>query len=869
MPSALPIDEVLPEIIAHLRLGRSLVLEAPPGAGKTTRVPPALLDIVDGEIIVLEPRRLAARLAARRVAEERGEEVGATIGYTVRFEDVSGPRTRVRFVTEGVLTRRLVADPTLRGVGAVVLDEFHERHLQGDFALALLRRLQRGARPDLRIVVMSATLDAEPVARYLGAAGAAGAAPVPAPRVRAEGRRFDVAVEHLERPDDRYLDVQVAAAVKRVIVEDPAGGDVLVFLPGAAEINRAQRACADLAARHDLLIVPLYGDLAPAEQDRAIRPAPGRRKVILSTNVAETSVTIEGIGAVVDTGVARVASHSPWTGIPSLRVQKISQASATQRAGRAGRTRAGRCLRLYTKHDFDTRPAHDVAEMRRMDLTELVLELHAAGVKDARGVDWFEAPTPAALEAAETLLARLGAVDGGGELTPVGRRLLRFPLHPRLARMVVEAEARGVGEDAAVIAAWLGEGGDKGGARGGGGGAGAGGASGGRGGREPVSGPSDLLDALERFRADPKAYFHVDRARRQIERLVQRRAVGATAPRDPDRELQVAILAGFPDRVARRRRPGSPELVLAGGGSAELVETSVVRDAELLVVVDVEERGVQGGAPASTRPRVRAASGIEAEWLIDVAPDSLRETRELRWNASAERVECVERLVYDQLVLDEKVGAPGGRDADADAAARVLAQAALAAGTTRFGGGERGAALARLRARLAFCAEAMPDAGFVTPDDAELAAALIERCRGATSFAELGAAPLHDALWERLTPAQRRSIDQVAPDRVSLAGGRGVRVEYEPGKPPWIESKLQDFFGMSDGPRAAGGRVALVLHLLAPNQRAVQVTTDLAGFWDRHYPAIRKELMRKYPRHSWPEDPRVYTPPMKPKKRPV
>ena len=844
-PLPLPIDEVLPEAIARLREVGTLVLEAPPGAGKTTRVPPALLTEVQGEIIVLEPRRLAARLAARRVAEERGEEAGGVVGYTVRFEDVGSARTRVRFVTEGVLTRRLVSDPTLRGVGAVVLDEFHERHLQGDFALALLRRLQRGPRPDLRIVVMSATLDAEPVAKYLGAA-----------RVRSEGRRFDVAIEHAAQPDDRHLDVQVAAAVKRLVVDDPAGGDVLVFLPGAAEIGRAQRACADFATRHDLMLVTLHGDLPPAEQDRAVRPAPGRRKLILSTNVAETSVTIEGVGAVVDSGLARVASHSPWTGIPSLRVQKISQASAIQRAGRAGRTRAGRCIRLYTRHDFDTRPAHDAPEIRRVDLAELVLELHAAGVRDARTVEWFEAPTAASLEAAETLLARLGAVGADGALTGIGRRLLEFPLHPRLARMIVEAETRGVGDDAAVIAAWLGEGGEKA-ERGRGGGPG-----GGR--REAVSGPSDLLDALERFRAEPKAYFHVDRARRQIERLVGRGARRVPPPADPDHELQVAILAGFPDRVARRRRAGAPDLLLAAGGTAELSDASVVRDAMLLVVVDVEERGVQGGAPASTRPKVRAASAIEADWLIDVAPDALRETRELRWNASSERVERVERLSYDQIVLDEKIGAPG--DADADEAARVLAQAALAAGAARFGGGDGGAALARLRARLAFLASAAPDAGFTPPDEAALAAALRERCRGASSFAELGTAPLHDALWEQLTAEQRRALDQLAPERVALAGGRQVGVQYEPGKPPWIESRLQDFFGMSDGPRAARGRVALVLHLLAPNQRAVQVTTDLAGFWDRHYPAIRKELMRKYPRHAWPEDPRVYTPPMAPRK---
>jgi ATP-dependent helicase HrpB len=826
-PVSLPIDAILPDAVRALRAGSCLVLEAPPGAGKTTRVPPALLDVVPGEILVLEPRRLATRLAARRVAEERGEEPGQTIGYQVRFEDVTGPKTRVKFVTEGLLTRRLTSDPELRGVGAVVLDEFHERHLHGDLALALLRRLQLGPRPELRLVVMSATLDAEPIARFLG----------DCPRLRAEGRRFEVAVEHAAEPDDRPLERQVAAAVKRLIVDDPQGGDALVFLPGAAEIGRAHGALADLAARHDLLLVSLYGDLPPAEQDRAVRPA-SRRKVILSTNVAETSVTIEGVGAVVDSGLARVAAHSPWTGIPSLKVQKISQASATQRAGRAGRTRAGRCLRLYTRHDFDSRPSHDAPEIRRLDLAELALSLHAAGARDARALAWLDAPPEAAIAAAETLLVQLGAVGDGGALTPVGRRMLRFPLHPRLARLVAEAETRGVAGDACVIAAWIAERGEK--------------AERSR--REQISGPSDVLDALDRFRAEPRTFPAVDRARRQLERLTSRRA--GAAPADPDRELLVCILTGFPDRVGKRRRPGSAELVLAGGGAAELADTSVVRDAPLVVVVDVEERGVAGGPTG--RWRVRAASAIEADWLIDVCPSLLCDERELFWNARGERVEVAERLRYGEVTLDEHVGPPAERDADA--AAHLLAEKAVLAGPARLGGADGGEAFARLRARLAFAGTFAPE--LAPPDAAALADALAARCAGATSFADLGPAPLVDALRDRLDAGARRQLDQLAPETVTLAGGRAVRVNYEPDKPPWIASRLQDFFGLSDGPRVGAGKVPVVLHLNAPSQRAVQVTTDLAGFWDRHYPSIRKELMRQYPKHAWPENPRVYTPPM-------
>ncbi|HSN90060.1 MAG TPA: helicase-related protein, partial [Anaeromyxobacteraceae bacterium] len=380
----LPIDPLLPEIVRALQSGRSLVVEAPPGAGKTTRVPAALHRAGlagEGEVVVLEPRRLAARLAARRVAEEMGERPGETVGWQVRFEEVAGPRTRIRYVTEGLLTRRLLSEPTLPGVGAVVLDEFHERNLPGDVALALLRRLQRTARPDLGLLVMSATLDAGPVARFLEA-----------PTLRSEGRRFDVAVEHLSpeeaaRPDARLEDL-VARAVRR-LVREGQGGDVLVFLPGAAEIRRAREALEDLSASAGLDVLPLHGDLPPEEQDRAVLPGP-RRKVILSTNVAETSITIEGVAAVVDSGLARVASHSPWSGLATLEVRKVSRASAAQRAGRAGRTRPGRVIRLYTRHDHDTRRAFEVPEIARADLAGAALELYGAGLAGLPALRWYE-----------------------------------------------------------------------------------------------------------------------------------------------------------------------------------------------------------------------------------------------------------------------------------------------------------------------------------------------------------------------------------------------------------------------------------------------------------------------------------------------
>jgi ATP-dependent helicase HrpB len=849
----LPIDPLLPEIVAALRAAPSLVIEAPPGAGKTTRVPSALLAgrvVGDKEIVVLEPRRLAARLAARRVADELGEQAGETVGYQVRFEDVTSPRTRIRFVTEGLLTRQLLSAPTLPSVGAVLLDEFHERHLQGDLALALLRRLQRTVRPDLKLVAMSATLDAAPVARYLGAE-----------TLRSEGRRFDVAVEYLSPEEaarkDVRLEERVGRAVRQLVREVPEG-HVLVFLPGAAEIRRAAEALAGFAEQAGIDLLPLHGDLPPDEQDRAVRPG-RRRKVLLSTNVAESSVTIDGVVAVVDSGLARIASHSPWSGLPSLEVRKVSRASAAQRAGRAGRQGPGRAVRLYTRHDHDARPEFETPEIEREDLAETLLVL--AALPPLEGFEWFEPPPSAAEQAAAGLLRRLGATAPDGALTKEGRELLRYPLHPRLGRLLIEAARRGVAVEGALLAALLGE----------------------RDLRDrralegvklPPTGPSDLLELAqlfeeaERSRFDPDrlrrmgvgvgAARAVDRSRRQLERLIRGGGAGTRPPSTEAREeaLLLATLAAFPDRVGRRRAPGSDEVVLVGGGSAKLDPASVVRDAALLVALDAEQRKgdrrVPGGGRAEVR--VRIASAVTQEQLLDLFPDALRYVEEAAWQEAAERVDAVERLLYEDLVLEES-RAPRADPAKVSA---LLFEHASARGARAFT--EEGA-LDRLIARLAFVAAHAPDSGISPPSEEELSAALRDLCEGRRSFAELRDADLPGALLARLEPKARAQLERLAPERVTLPGGRGVRVNYEAGKPPWIESRLQDFFGLAQGPALAGGRVPLVLHLLAPNQRAVQVTTDLAGFWIRHYPALRRELGRRYPRHAWPEDPLTAQPP--------
>jgi ATP-dependent helicase HrpB len=832
----LPIDPLLPEIVSQLTISPSLVLEAPPGAGKTTRVPRALLDqgTIRGEIVVLEPRRLAARMAARRVAEEMGQEPGKVVGYQVRFEDVTSAETRIRFVTEAILTRRLTKDPSLDRIGAVILDEFHERHLHTDVALAWLRHLQRTTRPDLKLIVMSATLDAEPAARFLDCRA-----------LRSEGRSFEVAIEHIPQPDDRHLDLQVASAV-RTLLRENLEGDVLVFLPGARDIRRTQEALEKLASENALLVLPLHGDLTTAEQERAIRPQ-DRRKIILSTNVAESSVTIDGVVAVIDSGLARVPTHDPWSGLMRLDIEKISRASAIQRAGRAGRTRPGRAIRLYTKADFDRRPEHQPPEIARLDLTELLLELRAAGID--RDLTWLAPPPPQALASAEKLLERLGATDATGAVTSIGRRMLRFPVHPRQARLLVEAEARHVLDDAAVIAALLAERDIR------------------RQNRarfdrknvdlEPTE-RSDLLAMLDRFREaedsrfsahalraidlDPGATFAVDRARKQLARA-GRSSASPEYGRNTDDDLLKCVLAGYPDRVARRLRPQGRAIALAGGGTAELTESSVVRDAEWLIAVDGEDR--RPGSSGATL--IRTASAIEPEWLIELFTDRIEEGTTITFVRASERVDASSRMTYDGLVLDES---PAGA-VDERAIAKVLADAALAKGLKAFTPDPDAFDAYLARARFAHTV----DASIPLLDDAELRELMVMMCEGHRSFQELRDASLLDTLRAQLGSVHTARISALAPERITLPRGRSVKVHYEPGKTPHIESRLQDFFGMKETPRIGGGTVALVVHLLAPNQRAVQVTTDLSGFWSRHYPGIRKELARRYPRHAWPEDP--------------
>jgi ATP-dependent helicase HrpB len=759
----LPIDALLPQIVASLRREPNLVIEAAPGAGKTTRVPPALLEFPH-DVLVLEPRRIAARMAARRVADELGERPGETVGYQVRFEEVASPRTRLRFLTEGVLTRRMISDPDLRGVGTVVLDEFHERHLETDLALALLRRLQKTRRADLRIVVMSATLDAGPVRRFLG----------DCPAIRSEGRLFDVAIGYTPY-SAAPLEDQVAGAAERIIAEEKAG-DVLVFLPGAAEIRRAARACESLARRANLLIAPLYGDLSPAEQDRAVEPA-AQRKIILSTNIAESSITIEGVRAVIDSGLARIASDSPWTGLPALEIRRISKASAHQRAGRAGRTGPGRVIRLYTAEDFQRRPDHDDPEILRRELSQMCLHLEAAGVENPIDLEWLDVPSADAWNAAETLLHRLHARDAAVKMA-------RLPVHPRLARLLLDAEQYGAGEHGCRVAALLSSG-------------------------QRIRSFDDEPDQRTRAVWD------------QLRRFVKRGRA------HDDVAIAKALLAAFSDRVGRR---GSGETVLLSNGTSA---TMANPPGEFLVAVDVEGR-------------IRLASPIESDWLLDLFPERIKERNMVEWNRQAQRVEAVSALLYDDLVIEETRGGA----IDDDAAAKLLAAKVLDAGIDRFVNREE---LDAFLSRVEFAAE---HSNLQTFSDLDVTNALVGLCYGLRSFADVekSAAGVIPALEQKL---DGNLLNQIAPERLRLPSGRHTKVHYERGKPPWVASRLQDFFGITESPRVARGKVALVIHLLAPNQRAVQTTTDLAGFWQRLYPQLRRELGRRYPKHAWPENPLI------------
>lgn len=837
----LPIDEHLEKISEIIAERGSLVIVAEPGAGKTTRVPPALSDMLCSQkrggrakVLVSQPRRIAARLAAHRVAQELRVAVGDEVGYQVRFETRTSPKTRICFATEGVLLRQLL-DGALPDVDVIILDEVHERHLQGDIALALLHQRRRHDKKAPALVLMSATLQAEDAARYLEC-----------DVYRVKGRQYPVSIDYDERPLEGSLAERIATTARRIFREEETG-DVLVFLPGAAEIRRALARCRELLPQ-SILVEALHGSLPLAEQNAVLAPT-DQRKVILSTNVAETSLTVEGVTAVIDSGLVREASHSPWSGLPTLETRPVSQASATQRAGRAGRLRPGRCIRLYGEQDLLHRRTQDVPEIQRADLAEIMLALTHHKQTRLEELELIEPPPSAAIAAARSLLQRLRFFDGRGEITALGREAARVHLHPRLARLLLEAVNRGASWRGCALAALYRERDIRAFAK-------VDFSHNPRQGRDEV-GASDgladleLLESVEQLgvtartlRAhglDVSATSAVrNEARRLRKRLHAEKPSREKLPVEAEEEaLLIATLAAFPDRVARRRRPRGSTIVFAAGGSAKLAQSSVVKEGGFMVAVDVETRR-RGGAI------VRSASLIEPDWLIELFADDLVEDRRVAIDSKTGRVQATEALRFEDLVLD----ASHSFDVTDEEAEQVLMEAVRARGAENIFDLE---AYQRHRARMTFAAPYLPsDEALLPPELDELLARLCRRPRSLDELASIDLVAEHIA---SLSGPSRAGLKGVAPLNIAIPGRQRVPINYSKDSPPWISSRLQDFFGSSQTPTIANGRAPLVLHLLAPNQRAVQVTTDLAGFWQNHYPAIRRELMRRYPKHAWPEDP--------------
>lgn len=821
---ALPIDEVLPELTGALRAGPAVVLQAPPGAGKTTRVPIALLDagLADahrGQILLLEPRRVAARAAAHALARNLGEPVGKTVGYQVRFETVASRDTRILVVTEGILARRFQHDPTLDGVACVLLDEFHERSIHTDLALAFCRELLE-VRDDLKLVVMSATLDAASVSRFLG----------DAPVVTSAGRPYPVAVQHLDKRDERPLDERMAGAVRNLMVAaDDDGGDVLAFFPGAPEIKRCAERLRERplpeARGQPVEVVALYGALSPAEQDRALRAGP-RRRVILATNVAETSLTIDGVSAVVDSGLMKRASHDPATDREVLETVRISLASAEQRAGRAGRTRPGRCVRLWTQTEHTTLEVSHAPEIHRADLTPVLLDVLGFHPGPPGTFAFFERPSARALAHAQELLVLLGAVDAAGErLTARGKVLAALPVHPRTGAMLLAA-AHEVLEEVALAAAILED--DRGWPR------------------DPASTAtdSDLALLVERF--DERRAPEVWRAQADLVRAVKQRSAGGTG------DLKDALLAGFPDRLCRRRRAGAPEALMIGGRGVTLGRESGIHDAELFLALALEGPGGVHGSARSGAARVRIAEAVTLEDVRRSARALVRTADEAVFDAERGALVGVRRTRVADLVVDERAGIAVAPEAAAAALADVI-----------------GADLARhlrldeaalhVHDRMRFAARALPEETWPTVDDDALRGILPEMCAGKRTLADVQAADWAGALRALLSWPQRRLLDEEVPARLEVPSGSFITVDYGPaladGGAPVLAVRLQELFGLTETPTVARGRVPVVLHLLSPGYKPVQVTRDLASFWRNTYAEVKKELRARYPKHSWPDDP--------------
>lgn len=842
MKQPLPIDALQDGLVAACGRVRRLVLRAPTGSGKSTRIPQMLLDLnlVQGQIVVLQPRRIAARLLAARIAQERGVKLGGEVGYQIRFERVESAQTRIKFVTEALLLRQMASDPELKGVGAVVFDEFHERNLHSDVALALARRLQETHRPDLLIMAMSATLDTEGVAKWLGSAET----------LAADGRAYPVQVEytHLPRNSTRPIWDAAAEQVRRVLSEE-AEGDILVFMPGSYEIMRTIGAVRNLPESGGVDILPLYGELPPEEQDRAVKPSPGR-KVIVATNVAETSLTIPGVRAVVDAGLARIARFDPHRGIDTLLVEPVSQASAEQRAGRAGRTGPGRCIRLWSQTDHEARPLREVPEIKRVDLSETILLLLSSGWGEAANFPWYEKPDDKALQRALTVLADLGAVDAQGRLTDLGRRMSVFPAHPRYARMLLAAGDLDCVYEVCRIAG-LAQGRDilfrKVDDR----------TENARDSVEQEDG-SDFFprlallqravemkfdaDACDRFGVHGQAARQADQAARQFLRLAEGQGLPVSDRIADPAAVRRCLLLGFSDRLAVRLDAGTLRCALVHGRTGELRRESSIRNAKLLVAAEVDEIQARGGVTTY----LSLATAIEEAWLQELFPAEFSTVNQVRYDGSQRRVVTrVERRFRD-LVLEAKER----DDAPSDAASRLLAEE-VAAGRLELEKWD--APVDAWIRRVNFLSKHCPELGIPPFDDAARRMVIEEVCAGAVAYRDIRDRPVFGVVRGWLTHEQAMALESYCPEKIILPRKKHpARIEYTEDGQAEVEATVQELYDFPGSKlRVCLGKVPMVVCIQSPARRTQQRTTDLDAFWKGSYEGVKKELRGRYPKHEW------------------
>jgi len=818
-----------------------VVLQAPTGSGKSTQVPQYLLDdglVGAGRIVVLQPRRLAARLLARRVAEERGAKLGGEVGFQYRLENVSSRDTRIIYVTEGILLRQMQENPALPGVSALVFDEFHERHLEGDVALARARQIQQSARPDLKIVVMSATLETALLTDYLK----------PVEVLESPGKMFPVTLEYLPKPSDAPVWEQAADACERLLNSGQAPeGDILVFMPGAYEIQRTLNALRSVLSGQVFAFHALHGELPPAEQDAAVGPSP-KRKVIVSTNVAETSLTIDGVRVVIDSGLARVARFDPHRGINTLLIEKISRASAQQRLGRAGRTAPGHGIRLWTERENEQRSAQTLPEIRRLELSGALLTLKASGIEDLEKFPWVEAPEPKSFTRAMQLLHDLGALDHNHALTSTGRRMASFPAHPRYARMLLAAHELGCVRAAALIAALSqsrnillkseGKRMDET--------------------REDVlggEGESDFFILMRAWRFAQGRQFDMQRCRPlgihagsarevggtldQLLRLCERAGLDVSEKPAEAEAIQRCILVGFSDQLARRVDQGTLRCRLVHHRTGELVRDSIVRKSALFVAGEIREVDSRD----ELRVLLSQATAVEETWLRDAFPDDFSEGTQTLFESTLRRVVTRRTRLFRDLVLDFTEQ----DSADANEAARLLTEEVLSGRCPLKNWDD---AVEQWFVRLQCLRGWMPELELPTADEEARRTIIGQICHGAFTYKAIKDADVWPALRSWLSSQDQRWLDQFAPERLELPGGRKAKVIYTAGSAPMTAARIQDLYGVTSL-TVAKGRQPVTIQILAPNQRPVQITTDLANFWKESYPKIKQELARKYPKHEW------------------